>query len=360
MGMAEPLVAQTFYEAAAEAVDRGFVPNTIILVQPSSPYVCIGFHQELEREVDIKYCRSRKLPTIRRSQGGGAVYLDSNQVFYQIVARNESKAVPPRVDKLFENFLTVTVQVYNKLGLPAEFKPLNDVIVNGRKISGNGAGRYGDGTTILVGNVILDLDYTSMANVLKVPNEKFRDKMSKSMREWVTSLRRELGYVPPTEEIKRLLVEGYECVLGVRLVRSEATKTEREMWEERIRSKHVSKDWLYMSELRHQGFGEGRAVNIAEGVKVVETDHKAKKLIRVRAEIAGNQIRDIMISGDFFMMPEETIGDLESSLKDVVLERDELLKRIQRFYESREVQTPGLTYEDFAEAVLKLRNMAEI
>lgn len=359
LGIAEPLIAQTFYEAVAKAVDEGESPNTIVLVQPSSPYVCIGYHQEIEREVDIEYCRSRNLPIIRRSQGGGAVYLDSNQIFYQIVARDDSKTIPLRVDKLFEKLLGVTVQVYNKLGLPAEFKPLNDVIVDGKKISGNGAGKFGDKTMILVGNIILDLDYESMANVLKVPSEKFKDKISKSMRQWVTSLKRELEFVPPIEEIKGLLAESYEQVLGIELVRSKITETEEKIWEEKVRPKHLSKDWLYPKELGHKEFAEERTVKIAGAVRIVEVDHKARKLIRVRAELAETQILDIVISGDFFMIPENAIRDLELGLRGTILERDELLGRIQRFYEKSGVQTPGLTREDFAEALMKLRNLSE-
>ena len=359
LGIAEPLIAQTFYEAVAKAVDEGESPNTIVLVQPSSPYVCIGYHQEIEREVDIEYCRSRNLPIIRRSQGGGAVYLDSNQIFYQIVARDDSKTIPLRVDKLFEKLLGVTVQVYNKLGLPAEFKPLNDVIVDGKKISGNGAGKFGDKTMILVGNIILDLDYESMANVLKVPSEKFKDKISKSMRQWVTSLKRELEFVPPIEEIKGLLAESYEQVLGIELVRSKITETEEKIWEEEVRPKHLSKDWLYSKELGHKEFAEERTVKIAGAVRIVEVDHKARKLIRVRAELAETQILDIVISGDFFMIPENAIRDLELGLRGTILERDELLGRIQRFYEKSGVQTPGLTREDFAEALMKLRNLSE-
>ena len=199
LGMAEPYMAQTFYEGIAQTVDEGKSPNTILFVQPSTPYVCLGFHQELEKEINIDYCKDHNLPIIRRSQGGGATYLDSNQLFYQIVARKDSKAIPESVEQLFERFLAVTVYVYRELGLPAEFKALNDVTVNSRKISGNGAGEYGDRTTILVGNIILNLDYDSIAYVLRVPDEKFRDKMAKSMRDWVTSLKRELGHTPPRE-----------------------------------------------------------------------------------------------------------------------------------------------------------------
>jgi len=52
LGYAEPLLAQTFYEAVAEAVHRGLSHNTLILIQPASPYACLGYHQDLEKEID--------------------------------------------------------------------------------------------------------------------------------------------------------------------------------------------------------------------------------------------------------------------------------------------------------------------
>ncbi len=359
LGTAEPYVAQTFYEAVAHAVDGGSSPNTVLLVQPSSPYVCLGFHQELEREIDVEHCRVRGLPVIRRGQGGGATYLDGNQVFYQVVARRESEVIPAAPARLFERLLGVTVYVYRRLGLPAEFKALNDVVVGGRKISGNGAGEFGTGTVILVGNIILDLDYDAMARVLRVPSEKFRDKMAKSMREWVTSLRAELGHVPPVREVKRLLVEGYETVLGIRLTPSGPTEAEREFWEQEVKPRHLSQEWLSMPEYRHPGLAAGRAVKIADGVKVVEVDHKAAKLIRVRAELHGDRILDILLTGDFFMMPGDALPRLEAGLRGAQLSREEVLRRIREFYEENRVQTPGIAPEDFAEAVMKLREMAE-
>ena len=69
LGYSEPLVAQTFYETVAEAVHRGISPNTLILLQPDSPYACLGYHQDLEKELDLEFCEEADLPLIRRSQG---------------------------------------------------------------------------------------------------------------------------------------------------------------------------------------------------------------------------------------------------------------------------------------------------
>jgi len=358
LGMAEPYVAQCFYEAVALAIDRGLSPNTIILVQPASPYVCLGYHQILEKEVDIEYCKEQGLPIIRRSQGGGTVYLNSDQIFYQVVASEDSKVIPHRVDELFEKLLQVTVYVYRKLGLEAEFKPLNDVVVNNRKISGNGAGRIGK-AIILVGNIILDLDYDLMARVLKIPDEKFRDKMAKSMREWVTSLKGELGYIPSVNEIKKLLVEGYEKILEIKLIPSSPSEDELHIFENEVKPKHMSYEWLHMPELTHRELTIDRAVKIADGVKVIEVVHKARKLIKVTAEVIGNKILDIMITGDFFMVPEDGVSKIESALRGMTLNHEDVVKKIKEVFKKYGIQSPGIPAEDFADAIMKLKEYTE-
>jgi lipoate-protein ligase A len=350
-GGLDPLEAQCLYEAVALAIDRGQAPSTIILCYPAEPYVCLGFHQELEKEIDVKFCRKKGLPIIRRAVGGGAVYLDSGQQFYQIVVSEDSPLVPSEVDKFFEKFLQPTIHVYRALGVPAVYKPINDVVVNGRKISGNGAGKIGK-AAVLIGNIIFDLNYDAMAQVLKVPDEKFRDKLAKSMQGWVSSLKRELGYTPAIDQVNQLLIEGYKKI-GIKLVPGVLSEKEKKIFVREVKSKHLSKEWLYMPEFRHPELGRTRVVKVAENVRVVETSYKAKKMIRVTMEIAFDKIRDILISGDFFMIPEEALSRLEETLIGLSIDRDEILNRVKQFYDKVRVQISGIEPADFVEVIMK-------
>jgi lipoate-protein ligase A len=353
LGFAEPYTAQAFYEAVAKTVADKDSPNTIILLNPSAPYVCIGFHQELEREIDVEFCRRAGLPIIRRGQGGGATYLDSSQVFYQIVADEDSEAIPAGVEAIFRKILQVPVNVYRTLGLPAEYKSLNDVVIEGnRKISGNGAGRL-DGAVVLVGNIILDLDYDMMGRVLKVPSEKFRDKLAKSMREWVTSLNRELGRVPTPDEVKSLLAQEFEKVLNIRLVKDEASEEEKRVFRDEVFPRHHSREWLYMPEQRHRELQGLRKVKISGDARLVEADHKAGKMIRVTLEIVHDTLKDVLISGDFFMMPEEKLPLLEENLRGAVADYPEIHRRVRKFYDDNTVETPGVTVDDLSTAIMK-------
>lgn len=105
---------------------------------------------------------------------------------------------------------------------------------------------------------------------------------------------------------------------------------------------------------------EGRAVKVADSVKVVEVAYKAKKLIRVRAEFLGDQILTLQFSGGFFMIPEDALLDLEERLNGVKLDHQEITDRLRDFYRNVDVETPGITADDFSDAVIKLKDLAEI
>ena len=85
--------------------------------------------------------------------------------------------------------------------------------MNGRKISGNGVAEIG-GQVVFVGNLIADFDYDTMVRVLRVPDEKFRDKVGRSMRENLTTIKRETGAAPAMPHLRALLVSQFERLLG--------------------------------------------------------------------------------------------------------------------------------------------------
>lgn len=351
LGYREPYIAQTFYEAIAESVHIGESPNTLLLVQPDSPYVCIGYHQDLKKEIDTAYCREHEIPIIRRSQGGGATILDRDQVFYQVVT-SDSGVIPRDVEAMFKTLLEVTAETYNRLGVQAQYKPLNDVVTNGRKISGNGAGLYKT-VSILVGNIILDLPYREMARVLKVPDEKFRDKMAKTMKDWVTNLKRELGAAPSPSRLKNLYTQVFQEKLNIDLITSKPSDLEWRIFDTETKPRHTSQEWLNMHD--YGGVERpGRAVKIAGDLRIAEADHKAGKLIRIRAKLDGEKIIEAQITGDFFAIPKEAIDELAEELKGEELEEENLKQKIKKFYRTHNVTTPGIEIEDLVEGFLKL------
>ena len=318
--------------------------ESLVLLSPTDPYVCIGYHQDLAREVDVEFCRDNSIPIFRREVGGGGVYLDNDQLFYQLVIHKDSPLAPQDKASFYRKFLQPPIDTYREIGIAAEYKPVNDIVTNNRKISGNGAGEIGD-FLVLVGNLILDFNYDMMSRVLRVPDEKFRDKVYKSMRENLSTIKRELGSIPPRESLAASLASNFERVLGP-LPRAGLDDELREEVS-RLKAEFSSQEWLY----RIGRQMEGRTVKIAAGVEIRHLVHKAPGgLIRGDVELADGVISSVVLSGDFFFFPTEKLGDLERQL--VGKEAEEVEETIADFYAEQSIESPGVEPSDFARVVV--------
>ena len=318
--------------------------ESLVLLSPTDPYVCIGYHQDLAREVDVEFCRDNSIPIFRREVGGGGVYLDNDQLFYQLVIHKDSPLAPQDKASFYRKFLQPPIDTYREIGIAAEYKPVNDIVTNNRKISGNGAGEIGD-FLVLVGNLILDFNYDMMSRVLRVPDEKFRDKVYKSMRENLSTIKRELGSIPPRESLTASLASNFERVLGP-LPRAGLDDELREEVS-RLKAEFSSQEWLY----RIGRQMEGRTVKIAAGVEIRHLVHKAPGgLIRGDVELADGVISSVVLSGDFFFFPAEKLGDLERQL--VGKEAEEVEETIADFYAEQSIESPGVEPSDFARVVI--------
>lgn len=345
LGLVPPVRSQTIYHAVAYALEAS-TPDTIILVGPERPYVCIGYHQELEREVDTVYCRAHGLPVYRREVGGGAVYLDQNQVFTQWVFQRS--ALPEEIGERFAFYVKPLVETYRTLGIPASYRPINDIHVDGRKIGGTGAAQMGE-AEVVVGSLMFDFDFATMARVLKVPSEKMRDKIYQSLSEYMTTMTRCLGSVPDREHVVGIYVEHCAQALGRDIAPGRLTDKELALAAE-LDAQFASDAWLHQKGgLRQSG------VRIHEDVRVAEGAHKAPGgLIRVTARLAAGRIDDVSLSGDFTMLPASALGALEEGLRGAPLERDALRARVTGVYTSAGIQSPGVTPDDLVTAVLQV------
>ena len=199
---------------------------------------------------------------------------------------------------------------------------------------------------VFVGGILLDFDYQAMSRILKVPHEKFREKIYKTMEENLTTMKRELGIIPSREEVVAVLKEKFEKITG-RLTVASLNKDIIEKMKE-IESWMTSEEFLFKKTPRIP-----TGVKIREGVEVLYGLHKAKGgLIRTAQEISEGKIEDINISGDFTFFPKEGLAGLEASLENAALEEEKLIERVETFYEEKRVQSPGVESKDFAQTIL--------
>lgn len=231
-------------EAIATARSKNLVPNTIRFFRWKPSAVSIGYFQSMEDEVDLASCKLRGVDYIRRITGGGAVYHDyDGELTYSAIVNEENRLVPKDILKSYEVLCAGLTLGLRLLNVPAEFEPINDIVVGGRKISGNAQTRR-MGVVHQHGTILREVDPTLMFNLLKVPSEKIRDKLIKGVKERVTSINSYLGREVSFEELKRVLIEGFEKALDIDLAKGQIADCEERLTAE-LREKYASKDWNF-------------------------------------------------------------------------------------------------------------------
>jgi lipoate-protein ligase A len=334
--------SQLYYHALAYLRRPG-----LLLVQPESPYVCLGYHQDARLELDMGYVEQHGVPIFRREVGGGAVYLDRGQLFYQFVFDKDDPELPASKDAFYRRYLEPVVQTFRDFGCPASFKPVNDILVDGRKISGNGAAEIGD-SVVLVGNFMLDFNYDEMARVLRVPDEKFRDKVHKSLSENLTTMKRELGRAPSLEDLSERLLRNSESLVGgwtPAEIDDEIEAKAQDIWRG-----HSQPEWTFFNDARRRN---GREVKIAEGVSIIQKVVKMPGgLVRVTADVRAGSLHDVHISGDFFIYPQDAIILLEGALEGVEYQADRLSGAISALFAQAGIEAPGMEPAALADALV--------
>ncbi|MEW6083037.1 MAG: hypothetical protein AB1607_00425 [Chloroflexota bacterium] len=246
LGLIPPLQTQAVYHALAERISAD-EQDAIILCRPNAPYLCLGYHQPFDSVFDAEECRRRRLPVLRRRLGGGATYLDENQVFYQCVFHHSR--MPAMLKDIYRAALSAPVNALKRLGLNAELREVNEIEVNGRRIAGTGGGRI-DEACVVVGNLLFDFDFEAMTSVWKTPSASFRALAEKALRERLVTLN-QLGVTTSRKTIEEMLVEEFSKSFGREIKMDSLTAEELEhvqMMEKEL----ISREFL----LLHKGQSE--------------------------------------------------------------------------------------------------------
>jgi lipoate---protein ligase len=338
LGKVPWLESQLIYHALA-LMER----EALCLVSPATPYVCIGFHQDVEQEVDLAFCHANRIPVFRREVGGGAVFLDGHQLFFQLILKRDNPVVPKRIDLFYQKFLQPVIAVHHRIGINAAYKPVNDVIVANRKISGTGVGEIGN-CIAFVGNLILDFDYTTMARVLKIPDEKFRDKVKKTIEENLSTIRRELGLDQASrwdeDRLNHMMAEEFAKLVGFLAPRDKDAALIAKMKE--LQGTMMQDEWLFRKGKR----SDGRVIKIRAGLELIKRIHKAAGgLIRAEFTITEDRFRSVSISGDFFCFPKDTVERLAAAIEGEKVK--DINQILNDFYTRADFELPGIQIDDW-------------
>lgn len=202
-------------ESILEHVRDGRSDPTIRFYRWKPSAVSIGRFQSMNDEVNVARCRSEGIDFVRRITGGGAVYHDHDgELTYSIIG---SEKLFPR--SIWESYRMVCGRIVNglkRIRLNAEFAPINDILINGKKVSGNAQTRR-EGVLLQHGTILYKTDVARMFSVLNVSREKVSDKAAKSAEERVTSVyaQREVSFQELYEAILYGMTEYRDYKFGV-------------------------------------------------------------------------------------------------------------------------------------------------
>ncbi len=195
------------------------------------PAVSIGYFQGLEEEVDLAACKEHGVDVVRRITGGGAVFHDS-ELTYSFVTRDFEE----NILESYKDICGAILLGLKKIGIDGSFAPLNDLVVGGKKFSGNAQTRKG-GVLLQHGTILLDVDVDKMFSLLKVPSEKMKDKLISDVKQRVTGINK--GF----DETASAIADGFEEHYGVNLEPFELDEEQLELASVAAK-KYASDEWL--------------------------------------------------------------------------------------------------------------------
>jgi lipoate-protein ligase A len=232
-------------EAIMLSMKEGNSPPTLRFYRWKPSAVSIGTFQSMLDEVDIEFCKTKGIDAIRRITGGGAVFHDyEGEVTYSIIMPRGHKLAPSDILESYGLLCGGIVKALEKLGIEAEFKPINDVNVGGKKVSGNAMTRR-HGCVLQHGTTLLDLDVTLMFSILKVPKEKISDKMISDAKERVTSIRDLLGRKIEIDDLRDALRQGFSEALDIKMIDGNLSPDEQNSVSQLISEKYATDEWNF-------------------------------------------------------------------------------------------------------------------
>ncbi|WP_311406672.1 lipoate--protein ligase [Liquorilactobacillus uvarum] len=285
----------------------------LMLFYIEEPCVIVGRNQNTLEEVNQKYCREKEVTVTRRLSGGGAMYQDLGNLCFSFIVDADSRQFGD-----FKTMVAPIVDALHKMGVTgAEVTGRNDIVVDGKKFSGNAMYTRG-GKTFSHGTLMLDVDTDEVTKTLNVPLDKIKSKGIKSVRSRVTNLR---PYLSPefknitTEEFRDLLIKN---VLGVNDI-SQIGQYEYKLTDDdegqiaKIEEELYSNwDWVY-----------GQSPEFT----VKKRQHFTNGTIDARILVEKGKIKNITFFGDFF--GTNVVSELGKVLAGCMFEKDEIEKALK-------------------------------
>lgn len=238
--IAKPEFTAAADDAILRSVASDISPPTLHFYRRRPPAVTIGRFLNAHENVNINKCKEDGVKIIRRLSGGGAIYTSEGQLIYSFSSKN---VMTEDVSTSIKIICRIIEKSLKKMGINAVFHGKNDILLNGRKISGSAQFRLRKyNTTLQHGTIIVHEDVRKMFSYLKVSDARLRKHKIKIAEDRVTSIEKEFGNIR-MEDLKSRIIESFSEYFNVTFYHGNMTEDERKMALELIEKKYDNEGW---------------------------------------------------------------------------------------------------------------------
>ena len=264
--------------------------ETYLLFYINQPSIIIGKNQNTIEEINTKYVEDNGIKVVRRLSGGGAVYHDKGNLNFSFITKDDGDSFHN-----FKKFTEPVIKALEKLGVKAELSGRNDIMADGRKISGN-AQFATRGRIFSHGTLLFDSEIEHVVSALNVKKEKIESEGIKASRSRVANISELMDQKMTTEEFRKILL-SYIFDTNGDLPEYQLTEKDWEKIHEISRDRYQKWEWNY---------GRSPKFNLQHSKRFPAGS------IDLRLEVKKGIIQDCKIFGDFFGVGD--IADIEKRL----------------------------------------------
>lgn len=308
-----------FDQAWLEFHAKGERPD-LLRFHRSLPAASIGRHQAIDRELRLDYCRRRGIEIVRRASGGGALYLDENQLGLSLIIRRPADW--GGLAQILARFCAALADGLTRLGIHAPFKAPNDLEIEGRKLASAFVATEG-GSLLLHVTLLCDADIKTMLEALRAPTEKLTITGLESARQRLATLKELLGEIPSDALLQQALRQGLAEMLGARFDHTALPQNHQ-----------ISN----IEPLPEIDWSDGEALEALH-----KTPGGALRL-RLWPDAEGKHIAHLQFAGDLHLHPADTLERLQHTLAGLPLAQAE--QAVCAFFVEQRCDLVGFTADD--------------
>ncbi len=275
--------------------------DQIFIFWRTEPTLMIGKYQNTIEEINEDYAKKNGIKVVRRITGGGTIYTDMGGWQFSFITKGLAETID------FNKYIGPVIEGLKKLDVPAEFNSRNDLVIHGKKFSGNAQCML-NGYTLHHGSLLFDTDFEQMVKCLTVDDYKIISKGIKSVKERVTNISEHLTKPIDTDMFRKLMVES---IMQGSKAEYQLTAADLDRINAIAREKFASWEWNY---------GKSPKFNITR------TGRFDGGKMEFKLDVNNGKITDCTIYGDFFGTMDITV--LSDALIGTTYNKESIKKAI--------------------------------